>query len=251
MRSLAILTVCLNSEKTIKSAIESVISQTFRAWTMIIKDGGSKDRTADIVREYTDPRIRFVPKPDRGISEAFNQALDLVEDSEFILYMNSDDRLAGPNALADAMKAIAADRASGAGSTSYFGILNYVEGDRIIKPVGRPFNAASPALLDYCRWPIPHGALFVETKIAKNVGEFRKDLKYAMDFDWMLRLLNISQPKFIPVIIANMERQGVSVVNAAKTDAERLRILRELGKPVAASIWLIYFNVARFKSKFS
>ena len=48
----SIVTVCYNSEKTIERTIKSVLNQTEKDYEYIIVDGGSSDRTLDIVMCY-------------------------------------------------------------------------------------------------------------------------------------------------------------------------------------------------------
>ena len=48
----SIITVCFNSESTIKETIESVLSQDYSDIEYIIVDGGSIDKTVDIIKSY-------------------------------------------------------------------------------------------------------------------------------------------------------------------------------------------------------
>ena len=48
----SIVTVCLNSEKTIKHSLNSVISQDYKNIEHIIIDGGSTDKTIKILNNY-------------------------------------------------------------------------------------------------------------------------------------------------------------------------------------------------------
>lgn len=46
------VTVCLNSEKYIRQCLESIISQKTSEIEYIVLDGGSRDNTVDIIKEY-------------------------------------------------------------------------------------------------------------------------------------------------------------------------------------------------------
>ena len=48
----SIITPCLNSEKTIRDTIDSVLYQSYKNIEYIIVDGGSKDGTVEIIKEY-------------------------------------------------------------------------------------------------------------------------------------------------------------------------------------------------------
>ncbi len=72
----SIVTICRNSERTIRRCIESVLSQDYPNIEYIIQDGASTDRTLDIIKEYKDDRIKLVSEPDTGgASEAYFKGL--------------------------------------------------------------------------------------------------------------------------------------------------------------------------------
>ena len=49
---ISIITVVYNNDKTIKDAIESVLSQSYPNLEYVIIDGGSKDNTVNLIREF-------------------------------------------------------------------------------------------------------------------------------------------------------------------------------------------------------
>lgn len=71
----SILTICRNSERTIRRCIESVLKQDYENFEYIIQDGKSTDRTLNIIKEFTDCRIKLVSEPDSGGSEAYFKGL--------------------------------------------------------------------------------------------------------------------------------------------------------------------------------
>lgn len=74
----SIITLTYNHEAFISRCIESVLAQTFADWEMLVVDDGSTDRTPDIVRGFTDPRVRYVSKPHAGVArlaESYNHGL--------------------------------------------------------------------------------------------------------------------------------------------------------------------------------
>ena len=96
----SIITVCYNSEKTIRRTFESVLSQSFTDYEYIVVDGNSKDSTVEIIKEYEpkfNGRMHWISEPDNGIYDAMNKGIRMAK-GDFINMMNSDDQIA-PNAL--------------------------------------------------------------------------------------------------------------------------------------------------------
>lgn len=82
-----------NAAGTIAQAVESVISQTYENWELLIVDDCSTDGTAELVRrEYADDgRIRLIDNAaNRGVSKSRNIAIELA-DGEYIAFLDSDD----------------------------------------------------------------------------------------------------------------------------------------------------------------
>ncbi len=86
----SIITVCLNSEKTIEQTIQSVINQTYPNIEYIIIDGKSTDRTLEIIDKYKGKISILVSESDEGIYDAMNKGLKLAT-GELIGIINSDD----------------------------------------------------------------------------------------------------------------------------------------------------------------
>jgi len=91
-----IITPTLNRDKFIAEAIESVLAQQYGEVEHWIIDGGSTDRTLEIVRSY--PGLQVISETDRGVYDAFNKGLDRAT-GDAVIFLNSDDVLA-PGALA-------------------------------------------------------------------------------------------------------------------------------------------------------
>lgn len=98
---MATFTVCIpsyNAERIIGETIQSLLRQTFQDWDCIVVDDASTDRTADVVRGFSDPRIRFIPNDQNlGCAGNFQRCRDLAT-GKYIYFLANDDILA-PTAL--------------------------------------------------------------------------------------------------------------------------------------------------------
>ena len=61
-----IITVCFNSEKTIKDTIESVLSQDYKNIEYIVVDADSSDETQNIIKQFEDKISLFICEKDNG-----------------------------------------------------------------------------------------------------------------------------------------------------------------------------------------
>ena len=75
---ISIITVVFNGEKYLEETIKSVINQTNKNFEYIIVDGGSTDRTLDIIKKYDQQIDYWISQEDKGIYDAFNKGLKLV-----------------------------------------------------------------------------------------------------------------------------------------------------------------------------
>ena len=88
----SIITPCYNGEAYIKETIESVVSQTYTDWEMLIVDDGSTDRSADLIRlsAEKDKRIRLLTQENRGSAAARNHGLKMAK-GQYIALLDADD----------------------------------------------------------------------------------------------------------------------------------------------------------------
>lgn len=89
----SIITPTFNSANFIEETIESVLSQTYHNWEMIIVDDCSSDNTEEVVNQYVikDNRIKYI-KLDKnsGAAVARNKAMAEAK-GEYMAFLDSDD----------------------------------------------------------------------------------------------------------------------------------------------------------------
>lgn len=88
---LTILMPVYNSEKFLREAIDSILTQTFSNFEFIIINDGSDDESDKIIRSYKDGRIRYYQnEKNKGIAYTLNRGIDLAR-TELIARMDADD----------------------------------------------------------------------------------------------------------------------------------------------------------------
>jgi glycosyltransferase involved in cell wall biosynthesis len=89
---ISIICALHNDARFIRETLDTIVSQTFRDWELIIMDGISTDGTVDIVKEYAAkyPNIIWRSEPDKGQWDALDKALALTR-GEYLFMMCGQD----------------------------------------------------------------------------------------------------------------------------------------------------------------
>lgn len=96
MALISIISPVYNTEKLLPRCLDSILSQTFQDFDVVLVNDGSKDDSGKICEAYAqaDNRIHVIHQKNSGVSAARNAALDWVmehSDSQWILFVDSDD----------------------------------------------------------------------------------------------------------------------------------------------------------------
>ena len=205
----SIVTVCYNSEATIRDTIESVMAQSYSDIEYIVIDGASSDRTMEIVDEYRDRIAIAVSEPDLGIYDAMNKGLKLAT-GDIVGILNSDDFYYDEFVL-EKVYSVFLDKRFDA----IFADLVYVQPDKL-DVVVRYYSAAgfTPSKFAYGLMP-PHPTFFINREVYEKYGLFKTDYKIAGDFELLVRFLarhKISY-HYLPEVIIKMRTGGLSTKN--------------------------------------
>ena len=246
----SVVTVSYNSAAHIADTLKSVVAQTFPHFEHLIIDGASKDGTLEIVNGLAHERLRLISEPDGGIYNAMNKGLGLAR-GEYIIFLNSDDFFARPDALS-----LAADRIGETGADCIFGDTYFV-GEDGVRRGGRCYSAKNwhPMWLRVGAMP-PHPSMFVRRAALLEANGFDERFKIAADFDLIARLIlkrGASWTK-LDAEITRFRAGGVSTGGLgakARISAELAASLRSLGQPCAslAVLFRAPLKVAQWKKR--
>jgi GT2 family glycosyltransferase len=168
--------------KYLREAVDSVRSQYYPEWELIVVDDGSEDVALEqAMSSYGgDPRIRFRPlRENVGISAATNAGLELCE-GEFVGFLDHDDTLTA-DALLRVAQALAADpELDAVYSDSDKLTIGGVRADPFLKPDWSPVYALGAMYVGHL--------LVVRTSVAEATGGFDSAFDKIQDFEFMLRV---------------------------------------------------------------
>jgi glycosyltransferase involved in cell wall biosynthesis len=182
----SVLMTTHNSAHYVAEAIESILSQSLRAFNFVIVDDGSTDDTLNIVSDYAraDTRIRVRALEHVGRPRALNTGLTMI-DQPFVAVMDADD-VSLPHRLERQLEQMIARPmlfALGGHITTISGEGRALE--RVLYPIGP--EHVMHMLRNQHRAPIANPAAIIRTERIKRLGGYRDQFRTAQDLDVWLR----------------------------------------------------------------
>jgi glycosyltransferase involved in cell wall biosynthesis len=220
----SIITVCLNSEKTIVNTLNSIITQNYKNIEHILVDGGSTDKTIRILRSYPLKNKKIIIKKNSNIYEAMNEGIKNSK-GELIGILNSDDFYNNENTIKDIVNISKKSKAKiFLGDVVYFNNNSY-------RKITRHYssNNFSKEQFKYGMMP-PHPGSFIKKEVYDKYGLYNTDLQIASDFDIFSRFIlkNNIPIKIINKIITRMKTGGISGKNIKAYFISTFEILKSL-----------------------
>ena len=92
MPEVSIIVPIYNAEKSVARCIDSILSQEYTDFELILCDDGSTDKSGQIIDEYRekDERIRVLHKENTGVSDTRNQGIAVAK-GKYIQFLDADD----------------------------------------------------------------------------------------------------------------------------------------------------------------
>ena len=103
---ISIITVCYNVAEELRLTMNSVLKQGYSNIEYIVIDGGSSDRSRDVIKSFVEPiselggELKWLSESDNGIYDAMNKGLDRAT-GDWVLFMNAGDSFASESVLND------------------------------------------------------------------------------------------------------------------------------------------------------
>lgn len=226
---ISIITVCYNSEATIRDTIESVLSQSYSDIEYIIVDGVSKDGTMAIVNEYKDRISKIVSEPDKGIYDAMNKGISMAA-GDVIGILNSDDYYETSNVIEGVVQCF--ERFPN--SELVFGDVVFVQPKNLQRVVRFYSSEHFKSWKLRFGWMPAHPATFISKRAYDRVGGYSLDYKISADFEMFVRLLLVHGLRFskIDKVLVRMRAGGIStsgVKSSIRLNSEIVRACRNNG----------------------
>jgi len=174
-----------NKAAYIARALDSVLAQTHRDWEIIVVDDGSTDGGPEIVKKYTDPRIRLLSQENSGPSRARNRGVAEAR-AEWVSFLDADDEwhetfLERTTAIAQADPSV---------SVVFTNLRDATTNDTFLpKAAGVQFISDYPSFQSGNRFVgIVTSATLIKKQALIDAGGFPEGVRFGEDLDTWVRL---------------------------------------------------------------
>ncbi|MBF0511924.1 MAG: glycosyltransferase, partial [Candidatus Omnitrophica bacterium] len=174
---ISIVLAVYNGSRYLRSAIDSCLNQTYRNMELIIVDDASTDTTADIIKSYADPRIRYIRnKRNLRLPGSLNVGFKAAQGD--YLTWTSDDNQYLPGALEE-MLCFLQEHPDVDFVYTDMDVLDLTNGKRTFKPCTHGTFYFENSI----------GACYLYTrKVYETIGEFDPCFEWVEDYDYWLRV---------------------------------------------------------------
>ena len=226
---ISIITVCYNSEATIKDTFESVLKQTYKNYQYVVVDGKSTDNTLKIINDYQKKfkkngiEFDYISEKDNGLYDAMNKGIKKAK-GDIIGIINSDDIIHDSDAFKKIVQKFEEDKCDATYSDLY--IMDYD-----LKKINRVFIAGKKSYKN--GWYPPHPTLYVKKEVYEKYGTYDLRYRIAADYDFMVRIMkNNIKMSYIKEVLIYMRAGGTSTSSLKaykKSFDEAVTILKNNG----------------------
>ena len=240
MDKISVITIVYNDSKHIRQTMESFFSQTWKDKEYIVIDGGSKDGTADIIKEYSDKLTYWCSEPDKGIYDAMNKGISHAT-GEWINFLNCGDYFCSPTVLENMLEIKQAN------TDVIYGNGIWFDGNR----QGRFDGADDIQQMDW-NMAFRHGCSLIKTSVHKQYmyETNKKDVfGWALDYDAIFRMYHdgcVFQK--VNVDVEFFELDGVSN-NQLESLKYNRRITSQYGGSYKKDLYYIHHVIVYYLNK--
>ena len=242
---ITIITTCYNRASTVRSAIESVLSQDYDDIEYIIVDGASTDGSLEVINDYRERVARIVSEPDHGMYEAINKGIRMAT-GDVVGLLHSDDMLYAPDTVS---KIVARMRETGA--DFLYGNGLFVNAENTDKVVRNWIGG------DYRLWKVRHGWLplhptcYIRREAMLRRGLYNETYRIAADSDLLFRYLLGGELSvaYLNEYIVRMRMGGMSTDSNKRKQMwrEDIRMYRSHGmNPTVTKIEKMLWKIPQF-----
>jgi glycosyltransferase involved in cell wall biosynthesis len=226
----SVLLPAFNAEKHLRTAVESILSQTHRNFELLIINDGSGDQTEKIILSFADPRIRYIRNEKNiGLIASLNKGLEESK-GEYIVRMDADD-ISLPARIEQQVAFMQKHIKTGAAGCWYYPIPFHIPNK--VTGYTNPALLQTQLLFNSC---LCHPATILRKKtLEENNIRYSPAHKHSEDYDFWIQLSKVSELNNVPEFLFKYrlhKNQVTSIHNSEqKKNARVVRAayLKDLG----------------------
>lgn len=231
--AISVLMPVYNGERFLREAIDSILSQTFRDFELIIINDGSKDKTESIIKSYFDPRIRYVKnEKNLRLIKTLNKGIDLAK-GKYIARMDADD-VSLPNRLELQYAFMEANPNIGASSSLIYSMAENGE----VKGISKFYGCTTTMSCLYSsllRSPLVHPVSIIRMSLLKEIKY--SDTNDALHIEDFILWNNVLRHGYK---IANLEEPLLYYRDVGESISHKYRKLQKINHAKAVKSQLQY-----------
>lgn len=210
-----------NSAWRLPKTLDSILSQDFSDYELLIIDGASSDGTLDVIKEYEKKfcgKLNYVSEKDRGIYDAMNKGIGMAK-GEFLVVIGAGDWFE-KNAFEKAAECIEKNP----GADAVFGKTRIWDAALKKNQIVQTMSDELPG------HPMQHPALFYKKSLHDKFGIYDESYRIAADYAFCLKAFYAGKTRVVPfdVVVSNFVMDGVSSNNQIRALRENKRALAEV-----------------------
>lgn len=183
---LSIITINYNNVSGLKKTVESIIPHHSEDMEYLIIDGGSTDRSVDIIEKNKDKLGYFVSEPDSGIYNAMNKGIRQAK-GEYLLFINSGDTIRPEADIKTIISLLSGE------DIIYFNleIADSNAGNSYIKKYPN-----KPDFKYFVEDTLPHPGSFIRKKVLESYGFYSENFKIVADWAFFMDAICIRESTY-------------------------------------------------------
>ena len=214
--SISVLLPVYNGDRWLNESIESVLSQTFVDFELLIIDDGSNDSSLSIIKEYAllDPRVRYLEQENQGLVYTLNRGIRACN-GNWIARIDADD-LWHPSKLTEQFALIKTAPSTSCVGTGFV-VINHQSS--LIRTV--ELASDHKWILDQLitrRTCFPHSSALFRRDMALRLAGYRVTMARAQDTDFWLRLSELGCLAVIPQPLVSIRVHGSQLSSGSGAD---------------------------------
>lgn len=207
---ISVVTVTYNSAATVRDTIESVLKQEYSDYEYLVIDGGSKDNTVNIIKEYEPKfggKMKWISEKDKGMYDGINKGIRMAT-GDVVGIINSDDFYHRTDIFDIINKSFEENK----NVQAIYGDVRFVNPDNLEKTV-RYYSCKhwKPWRFRFGFMPA-HPTFFTYKENFEKYGYYQYDYHIAADYELLIRHLytNHVPAKYVPLDFMKMRTGGRS-----------------------------------------